>query len=135
MNFNSRSTPQNLYTVKYLGGSISFTPSNHGPHAVQIAGSCFFYERNLSRSAIKARRLALGHVGHGSHVGSQRFGCTWHSWAQPLKKVGNKREMMPNKIYLESRWCNSHVLVYHGPKATFWELRHLFSLRKYNYVR
>ena len=33
--------------------------------------------------------------------------------------------------HLESRWRNSHVLVYHGPLqiATFWELRHLLSLR------
>ena len=31
--------------------------------------------------------------------------------------------------HLESRWRNSHILVYHSPLriATFWELRHLLS--------
>ena len=39
--------------------------------------------------------------------------------------------------HLESKWCNSHVLVYHGPLriATFWELRHLLSVRCRNMSR
>ena len=110
----------------------------------------FFYRTGLWFFSLKLPgSLFSGSSSEG--VVERSVGDLWgqpgwkHGW--PVAKANMKNEQRWNSCnhslmllkektitvtvyHLESRWSNSHELVYHGPLlfATFWEVRHLLSL-------
>ena len=75
-----------------------------------------------------------------SHPRSKSFMCATAGESNQTKAFRCFKTYMnmnhSNVNHLESRWRNSHVSVYHGPLriATFWELRHLLSIRWFFWI-